>query len=62
MASTIKYKDLSTGNIITVNHDPSHAVTITVPNSTTEWQLETVDPIHGTNQSDWVGNIPKPKN
>jgi hypothetical protein len=62
MATTVKYKDLTTGNIVTVAHDPNYPVTITVSDATTEWELETVDPLHGTNQSSWVGNIPKPKN
>jgi len=44
MASTIEYKDLATGNIVTVNHDPNHTVTIAVPNTTTEWTMTAVDP------------------
>lgn len=62
MASTLKYKDLLTGNIMTVNHDPNEPVEITVPNGNTDWQLKTADPVHGTNTTNWVGNIPKPKN
>jgi len=61
MASTVKYKDLATGNIVTVNNDPSYEVSITVPDSTTAWKLETIDPVHGSNHTDWVGNIPVPK-
>lgn len=62
MAQSVKYKDAATGNVVTVNHDPSYPVTIEVPSASTEWVLETVDPIHGTNRGSWVGNIPKPKN
>lgn len=62
MASEIQYKDLATGNIMTVTNDPSFQVKITVPNANTEWQLETIDPVRGSNKTSWVGNVPKPKN
>lgn len=62
MASTIQYKDLTTGQILTVNHDPDYQVKITVPNGNTEWDLKTVDPVNPDRTTSWVGNIPKPKN
>jgi len=46
MASTVKLKDLDTGNIITINHDPSFTIEVTVPDTTTEWSIKAIDPIH----------------
>lgn len=58
MASTVKYKDLTTGDIVTVSHDPNYPVTITVPNESTPWTLVTTDP-GGSLETDHEGRRPK---
>lgn len=44
MSNTIRYKDLS-GNVRTIDFDPTYNVKIVVESNTIEWDLITDDPV-----------------
>jgi len=57
MAAPLKYKDTS-GNIQTVNIDPTYQMTLEVPTITTETAIEIIDP-SGSNVFEFEGSKPK---
>lgn len=57
MATTLKYKDTS-GNVQTVNIDPTYEVVLTLPTDTTQASIKVESPNYNTT-TEYVGGRPK---